>query len=173
MSNRKVVKDLMIGIVEYPHVPYWFSIGQAIKIVKASFIDPKKYPEPMAILVFDEKDNLMGILTLRDILKGLEPRFLKPTKKAQLPEEDESELSLLWDSLFNKEAKKLSEKPVSKIMVPIEYFVEPDDPITKAAYLMIHHDLILLPVLEDKNKFVGFVRLLEILNEISHAILKE
>ena len=29
MSNGKVVKDVMIGIFEYPHVPYWFSIGQA------------------------------------------------------------------------------------------------------------------------------------------------
>ena len=35
--------------------------------------------EPRAVLVFDEKYQLMGILTLRDIIKGLEPRFLQET----------------------------------------------------------------------------------------------
>ena len=58
-------------------------------------------------------------------------------------------------------------------MVPAKYFVEPTDPITKAAYLMLHHDLILLPVLENKKKFVGVVRMIEIFDEISNAIVKE
>jgi len=173
MSDGKVVKDLMIGIFEYPHIPYWFSLSQAVRIVKVSFLSTKKYPEPMAILVFDEKYNLLGSLTLKDILKGLEPRFLKPSIKAQVPEENESGLSLIWDSLFTKESKELAEKAVSEIMSPAKFFVEPDDPITKAAYLMLHHDLVLLPVLENKKKFVGLVRMIEIFDEISNAIVKE
>jgi len=173
MSDGKVAKDVMISIFEYPHVPYWFSISQAIRIVKVSFISTKKYPDPLAILVFDEKYNLMGTLTMKDILRGLEPKFLKPTTKAQVPEENESHLSLIWDKLFDKDAKELAEKPVSEIMIPARYFVEPDDPITKAAYLMIHHDLVLLPVLENKKKFVGIVRMIEIFDEISNAVVKE
>jgi CBS domain-containing protein len=172
MSDSKAVKDLMIGIFEYPHIPYWFSISQAVRIVRASFLSAKKYPEPMAILVFDEKYNLRGTLTLKDLLRGLEPRFLKPSAKAQVPEEDESGLALIWDTLFNKESKELAEKPVSEVMVSAKYFVEPGDPITKAAYLMIHHELVLLPVLENKKKFVGVVRMLEIFDEISNTILK-
>lgn len=173
MSNGKVAKDVMVGIFEYPHVPYWFTISQAIRIVKVSFLSAKKYPEPMAVLVFDEKYNLMGTLTLKDILKGLEPRFLKPSEKAQVPKEDESTLSLIWDTLFTKESKELAEKPVSEIMVPAKYFVEPDEPLTKAAYLMLHNDLVLLPVLEAKKKFVGLVRMIEVFDSISDAILKE
>ena len=173
MSNGRVAKDVMIGIFEYPHVPYWFSISQAIRIVKVSFISSKKYPDPMAILVFDEKYNLMGTLTLKDILRGLEPRFLKPSAKAQVAEEDESALSLIWDTLFTQGTKELAEKPVSEIMVPAKYFVEPGDPLTKAAYLMLHHDLVLLPVLENKKKFVGLVRMIEVFDEISNALLKE
>ncbi len=173
MSNGKVAKDVMVGIFEYPHVPYWFTISQAIRIVKVSFLSAKKYPEPMAVLVFDEKYNLMGTLTLKDILKGLEPRFLKPSEKAQVPKEDESTLSLIWDTLFTKESKELAEKPVSEIMVPAKNFVEPNDPLTKAAYLMLHNDLVLLPVLEGKKKFVGLVRMIEVFDSISDAILKE
>ena len=173
MSTSKVAKEVMVGILEYPHVPYWFSINQAIGIIKVSFLSVKKYPEPMAVLVFDEKYNLMGTLTLKDILKGLEPRFLKPSTKAQVPEEDESALSLIWDKLFDRSSKELAEQPVSKVMVPAKYFVDLQDPVTKAAYLMIHHDLVLLPVLENKKKFVGLVRMIEVFDEISNALLKE
>ena len=38
---------------------------------------------------------------------------------------------------------------------------------------MLHHDLLLLPVLENKKKFVGLVRMIEVFDEISNAILKE
>jgi len=173
MQSAKKIKDIMIGIFEYPHIPYWFSIGQAVRIVKVSFLSSKKYPEPIAILVFDEKYNLMGTLSLKDILRGLEPRFLKASDTAQGLKEDESTLSLIWDTLFTKESKELAEKAVSEIMVPARHFVEPGDPITKAAYLMLHNDLILLPVLENKKKFIGVVRMTEIFDEISDAVLKE
>lgn len=173
MQSAKKIKDIMIGIFEYPHIPYWFSIAQAVRIVKVSFLSSKKYPEPIAILVFDEKYNLMGTLSLKDILRGLEPRFLKPSTKVQATEEDEAGLSIIWDTLFTKESKELAEKAVSEIMVSARHFVEPGDPITKAAYLMLHHDLILLPVLENKKKFIGVVRMTEIFDEISDAIVKE
>ncbi len=174
MQTDKKIKDVMKGIFEYPHIPYWFSIDQAMRIIKVSFISSKKYPEPLAILVFDEKYNLLGTLTLMDILKGLEPSFMRtPTEKAQVVEEDESELALVWDSLFAKESKELAKKPVGEIMVPAKIFVESEDPLTKAVYLMIHNNLVLLPVLENKKKFVGLVRMIEIFDELTNAILKE
>ncbi len=172
MSNSKAVKDLMIDVFEFPHIPYWFTIRQAIGIIKKSLLTSEKYHHPMAILVFDEKYNLVGTLSLKDILKGLEPKFLKPSTKAQVHAEDESGLSVLWDTLFNKESKEAAERPVSEVMVTAKFFVQPGDPITKAAYLMVHNDLVLLPVLEDKKKFVGLVRMIEIFNELSDAILK-
>jgi CBS domain-containing protein len=173
MADGKLVKDVMIGIFEYPHIPYWFTINQAVRIIKVSFISSKKYPEPMAILVFDEKYNLMGTLTLKDILRGLEPKFMHASEKAQGYKEQESELSLIWDTLFTKQSQELAEKPVSEIMVPAKQFVEPADPITKAAYLMVHHDIVLLPVLENKKKFVGLVRMIEVFDEISELLIKE
>ena len=174
MESDKKIKDVMIGIFEYPHIPYWFSLDQAMRIIKVSFISTKKYPEPLALLVFDEKYNLLGTLTLRDILRGLEPQFMRtPMEKAQVVDEDETALALVWDSLFAKESKDLAKKPVSEVMTPTKSFVEPTDPLTKAAYLMIHNNLVLLPVLENKKKFVGLVRMIEIFDELSEAILKE
>ena len=172
MSNTKVVKDLMIDVFEFPHIPYWFSIRQAIGIIKKSLLTKEKCLQPMAVLVFDEKYNLVGTVSLKDILRGLEPRFLKPTTKAQGHVGDDSGLSILWDTLFNKESKEMAEKPISDVMSPAKFFVAPEDPVTKAAYLMVHNDLALLPVLENNKKFVGLVRIIEVFDELSDAILK-
>jgi Mg/Co/Ni transporter MgtE len=139
MSKGKVVKDLMIDVFEYPHVPYWFTIKQAIMVIKKSAIGTEKCIHPLAILVFDEKYNILGTLTLKDILKGLESR-------------------------------EKAESPVSEVMVPAKFFVEPDDPSSKAADLMLNNDLVLLPVIENKKKFVGVVRMIEIFDELTSDI---
>ncbi|MGB9714940.1 MAG: HPP family protein [Thermodesulfovibrionales bacterium] len=172
MKKNKVVKDLMIDVFKYPHVPYWFTIRQTMMIIKKSLIESEKHFYPLAILIFDEKYNLLGTLSMKDIIRGLEPRFMKTSEKAQAYISEEKELSIIWDTLFTKESKQLAEKPVSDIMVPAKFFVEPDDPITKAAYIMISHGLDLLPVLDNK-KFVGLIRMPEIFDELSNVILKE
>lgn len=169
----KATKDVMVGVFDFPHLPYWFSLRQAIGIVKKSLLSGDQLCQhPMAILVFDEKYNLLGTLSLKDILKGLEPQFMQQTSKAQVPAEDDAGLALIWDTLFIKDAAKLAERPVVDFMVPAKFFVKADDPVTKAAYLMIHHDLALLPVLDDK-KFVGLVRMIEIFEALSTAIYKD
>ena len=139
MSKGKVVKDLMIDVFEYPHVPYWFTIKQAIMVIKKSVLDTEKCIHPLVVLVFDEKYNILGTLTLKDILKGLE-------------------------------SKEKADSPVSEVMVPAKFFVEPADPSSKAADMMLSNDLILLPVIEDKKKFVGVVRMIEIFDELTSAI---
>ncbi|WP_353685092.1 CBS domain-containing protein [Thermodesulfovibrio sp. 3907-1M] len=173
MTDKKLVKDVMLEIFEYPHIPYWFNIEQVIKVVKASFIQTKKHTDPLAILVFDEKYNLLGTATLKDILKGIEPVLLKPLPEVSALDEGKTVFAVVWDDLFREESKKLAQKPVSEIMVPAKHFVDPSDPVTKAAYLMIHFDLALLPVIEDNKKLVGIVRMVEVFDAISEEIIKE
>lgn len=173
MSTDRKVKDLMLDVFEFPHIPHWFSLRQSIEIIKRTVIESDKCIRPVVILVFDEKYNLLGTLTHINILKGLEPGFLKSTTKAQVPSEDEVGLAVLWDTLFTSGSKELVEKPVSDVMVPAKFFVDQEDPITKAAYLMLRHDLVLLPVLENKKKLVGVVRMIEVFEELSNAILSQ
>ncbi len=173
MENKQTVNDIMVGIFDYPHVPYWFSIGQTMKIMKTSFFQNKKSPDPKAVLVFDERYSLMGFITLKEVLKGLEPEFLKPTLTSEIPENNTVSLTVVWDELFSKESKNLAEKTVNNIMLPVKHFVDPEDPIVKAAYIMLHNDLILLPVLEEKRRFAGLVRLNEVFENISMRILNK
>ena len=77
MPNEMKVKDLMIPLEDYPHIPYWFTLRQAMAIVREAAIKFEGQFETRAVLVFDEKYQLMGILTLRDVIRGLEPRVLQ------------------------------------------------------------------------------------------------
>ncbi len=165
MTGEKQVKELMVNIFDYPHVPYWFSIGQAIQLVKMSFAGHGDRPDPVAILVFDEKYNLVGTLGRLDLLRGLGPEFWRLTPEALDQQTNESDDSLPGD--FISEAKQKVERPVSEVMVPVRYFVEPDDLLTRAAFLMVRHDLLLLPVLEGKKKFVGIMRMADVFDNLS------
>ncbi len=172
MESSKKAGDLKLDLFDYPHIPYWFTLKQAIGIIRKSMFETDKCFHPFAILVFDEKYNLMGTLSLKDILKGLEPKFLTPSTKAQGYSESPESLSLVWDSLFAEKSKALAEKPVIEVMVPIKGQVSSDSPVTKAAYLMVHQDVMILPVI-DNQKIVGIIRMKEVFEEIAKAILNE
>ena len=58
----------------------------------------------------------------------------------------------MWEQSFCKESRDLAKKPVSEVMTPAKFFVEPTDPLTKAAYMMIHHDLILLACVGEQEE---------------------
>ena len=38
MVEQKKVKDLMIPLEDYPHIPYWFTLRQAMAIVREAAI---------------------------------------------------------------------------------------------------------------------------------------
>ena len=166
MSNTKRVKELMIPLEDYPHIPYWFTLRQAMAIVREAAIKFEGSFEPRAILVFDEKYQLMGMLTLRDIIKGLEPRFMHETALVK----SDPNLTVLMGDLFGPGMREASQKPVSEVMSPIKITVQGSDPIAKALFLMIKEGVGVMPVIQDSN-VAGMVRLSDLFKEISGMVL--
>lgn len=166
MPNQKKVKDLMIPLEDYPHIPYWFTLRQAIAIVREATIKFEGTFEPRAVLVFDEKYQLMGILTLRDIIKGLEPRFLKETSLIKM----DPSLTVLMGDLLGPNMKEASQRPVSEVMSPIQAVVDANAPIVKALYLMIKENVGMMPVIQD-SKVAGMIRLSDLFGEIAKVVL--
>ena len=162
MPYEKKVKDLMIPLEDYPHVPYWFTLGQAVLIVREAAIKFEGAFEPRAVLVFDEKYQLLGILTLKDIIRGLEGDLLK---------EPRSE-ALSWEDLVGPELKKQAQKQVSEVMSPFKVTVNIGDSLVKALSLMVKETVERIPVLAD-NKVAGMIRLADLFKEISQALLVE
>jgi len=166
MPYEKKVKELMIHLEDYPHIPYWFTLRQAMAIVREAAVKFEGSFEPRAVLVFDEKYQLMGILTLRDIIKGLEPRFLHETALVK----GDPNLAVLMGDLFGPGLKEASQKPVSEVMSPIKVTIPGSDPIAKAIFVMIKENVGLMPVMEG-GKVMGMIRLSDLFKEISDVVL--
>ena len=166
MPEQKKIKDLMIRLEDYPHIPYWFSLRQAVAIVREAAIRVEGKFEPMAVFVFDEKYQLMGILTLRDIIIGLEPRFLQETSLIKM----DPSLTVLTGDFFGPKMREQSQRPVSEVMSPIKATVDAQDPITKPLYLMIKENIGLIPVMQG-GKVGGMLRLSDLFGEISRIVL--
>lgn len=162
MPYEKQVKDLMIPLEDYPHVPYWFTLDQAAMIIREAAIKFEGTFEPRALLVFDEKYLLLGILTLKDIVRGLEGNLL------QGPGSE----SLSWEDLVGPELKKQSQKQVSEVMSPFKITVNISDSLVKAVSLMVKENVERIPVLAD-NKVAGMIRLADLFKEISQALIAE
>ena len=166
MSETKKVKELMIPLEDYPHIPYWFTLRQAMAIVREAAIKFEGSFEPRAVLVFDEKYQLMGILTLRDIIKGLEPRFMHETALVKA----DPNLSVLMGDLFGPGMREASQKPVSEVMSPIKVTIQGNDLLAKAIFMMIQENVGMMPVVQD-GKVTGMVRLSDLFKEISDMVL--
>jgi CBS domain-containing protein len=168
MPDEKKVQDLMIPLEDYPHVPYWFTLRQAMAIVREVALK-FEYPfEPRGVLVFDEQYRLMGMLTLQYIIRGLEPEFLQEAASV----EAEPNLAQGLADLMGPVLKETSQKPVSEIMQPIKVTVQGNDSLGKALFLMTKENVIRLPVIQD-NRVAGIIRLIEIFNEISDIVIRD
>jgi CBS domain-containing protein len=169
--NSKHVRELMVPISDYPNIKYDASVRDAFAVLRRNFQEGKGY---RTILVLDEKNQLKGLLSLGDMIRAVEPRFLKmaqPPAYQGLTQEYPT-LTLIWQELFSKECREEARKPIKDIMAPIKATVSTDDSIAKVAYLMITTYSPVIPVL-DNDKVIGVVRLVDIFNEIAGIVLED
>ena len=165
----------MIPLDKYPHIPYWFTLQQALAEFDKTILGIHgRQSLPRALLVFDEKYRLPGSIRRRDILRGLEPKFLKtmavPSRRLLFDIEADPNLVDFSTGKVGAAIKEQSELPVSEVMVPIVTTVNFDDHLAKVVYKLVTHDLSMLPVLQD-SKVVGAVRSVDALHEIANLLL--
>lgn len=154
MTAQPTVRDIMVDVFEYPHIPYWFTLRQASGIIRNTLLGGEKHVQPLVVLVFDEKYNLVGTANLRDIIRGLEPHW-SPAGAAP----------------GTGHGKPAAEAPVATVMRAAEAFVEPGASVAEAARVIVENGLELVPVLEDNKKLIGVVRWQEVFQECSRAAL--
>lgn len=173
----KQVHEIMITLNEYPHIPYWFTLKQAIvEIEKTELTVNGKKSLPRVILIFNEKYELIGLARRRDILKGLEPQFLSSKHIDDIHHRELFEVKIdpnLCEISFDKlleGMKKRAEKPISEVMIPILATVDYNDHIMKVICEMVDNNISLVPVLKD-GKVVGIVRSVEVFQEIANILI--
>jgi len=175
MKSVNCAGDLMIPLDSYPHIPYWFTLRQAMAEIENAELEINNQKSlPRVILVFDEKYNLMGMVRRRDILRGLQPDYLshnvtEERDRLYKVEVDPNLMEISYDAL-SEHVEKRAEQAVGKVMIPITRTVEYEDHIMKVIHEMVANNLSLLPVL-CVSEVVGVVRSVDVFHEIARHIL--
>ncbi|MFP4529430.1 MAG: CBS domain-containing protein [Candidatus Kapaibacterium sp.] len=175
MEAEAVTADsIMIPLDNYPHIPYWFTIRQAIAEIQHSVLEINgRKSLARAVLVFDEEYKLLGMVRRRDILCGLEPEsfFAKHahhSKQLFNVEFDPNLLEVARDHL-SEQVVTQANKSVSEIMVPIGHTVDYSDHLVKIIYEMNINKYSMMPVMKD-GVVVGVIRTVEVMNEIAKML---
>jgi predicted transcriptional regulator len=110
------------------------------------------------------------MLRRRDVMRGLEPRFLvggslEYRRKLFDVGIDPNLSELSYDTVIAR-IRTRANRLVKEFMVPIRATIDCGDHIMKAMNEMVEQNISLLPVLK-KGNIVGVVRSVDVLNEIA------
>lgn len=169
------VGDIMIPLDEYPHVPDRFTLAQAMVEMELGHIDTLgRKSIPRFLIVFNDKNQLVGICRRRDLLRGLEPRFMhsEDRRRAGPPYDVQFDPNLLD---FNPASiiegmKRRAQRPVSDVMITDVLTIGYDESVMKAVYMIVHRDVTCLPVIRN-DEVVGVVRTVELFHEIVQQVV--
>ena len=99
------------------------------------------------VFVVDKEEKLVGIVTEGDIIKVLIPKYITL---------DESLISVMDVNYFERKCKENKNLPINEIMSKVAFMVNENDPIIKAAALMVINKIQSVPVVRGA-KVVGIV----------------
>ena len=165
----------MVPLERYPSVRDNATLQEAIAVIESAQLEVDlRKSLPRVLLVFDEIDVMVGTVRRRDIMRGLEPKFLisQPLeyRKKLFDVAIDPNLSELSYDRVVKGIREQALRPVSDVMLPIEATIDAEDHIMKAAYEMVSLDLALIPVLHD-GRLLGVVRSVDVFHEFAKLLL--
>jgi len=172
--EEKRVMEAMVPLQEYTTVSAEESVKDAIFKLKASFTSKLSTSRLMetghrSVLVMDDKDNVQGILAIRDLLGLVLPSYLTAPKPSMA---DSIQYSpMFWQGMFIKEVKQKSEIKIKDVMSPAPLTIEGTASLMEAAYTLIKNNARRL-VVEVAGKVTGVIREQDLFFEMER-ILKE
>jgi DNA-binding response OmpR family regulator len=169
---EKNAGDIMIPIEDYTTIASESTVKEGIDRLKASFrsqISTSRIMETghRSILVFDKAGELVGILSIRDLIAGIRPEYLSAPKPSMADSMVYS--SMFWTGLFTSQAKKLAKKKIGEMMSEAPPEVEEDTNLMELADRMYREGIRRMAVTR-KGKVVGVVREQEIFFEMDRII---
>jgi len=179
-SRDTTARDVMLPPEKYPHCRLSCTIREAIVAVSASAIKLQDgyIMLPRYVLVLDDGDRLVGVVSRRELLKGLIPHLQDDREteahiKQLVPFGGTmpSELRIRWTSLFSRAAIEASKAPIQSVMVPIKGTVQVDDSLSTVISTMLYHGVDLVAALDGK-KVAGVVLMTNIFDIVAQFIME-
>jgi predicted transcriptional regulator len=168
------VKEVMIPVEQYPSVRDNATLREAIATIEEAQLEVElRKSLPRVLLVFDEINVLVGTVRRRDIMRGLEPKYLlsKPLeykKKLFDIDVDPNLAELSYDRVV-RGIREQANRPVSDVMLPIATVLDAEDHVMKAVQAMVALDVNLIPVLQE-GKLVGVVRSVDVFRDLAQLV---
>jgi CBS domain-containing protein len=175
-----MVKELMVPLSRYATVSEDATLGEAVKALKQA---QKEFDQTRdkhrAILVSDKNNKIVGKLSQLDVIRSLEPKYLKFEDRKSLSRfgfsKDYMKSMLkehgLWEKSLDDICKKASEIVVKTIMYKptVGEIIKEDTSLEEAIHQLImgRHQSLLVT----RNKgIVGILRLTDVFREIANRI---
>ena len=150
-------KDLMAPIEEYlsPEMSLCEAVTRMRGLKRVHGLPIK------GMLVKDEQGKVVGMVSIKDILRAVIPTYLSP------------DLSIFsWDNMLEQMSNRASDKAVGDIMVKELVTIDGDVPLMVCTDLMIKKGLQRLPVTDEHDEIIGMVYIRDIFNIVSEYIEK-
>ncbi|MBW2457774.1 MAG: CBS domain-containing protein [Deltaproteobacteria bacterium] len=169
--NELRVGEIMIPLDHYPKVQATATLREAIHVMQEAHLEvSERRSLPRVLLVFDERERLIGLVRRRDIMRGLEPKFLvmEPLdyRRKLFDVEVDPNLSELSHERLARGVQAQADRKVAKVMRPVVGTINQEDHLIKAVYEMVTHGLSLLPVMRN-GRAVGVLRSVEVFHELA------
>lgn len=181
LSSRDArASDVMLAIDRYPHCKVSCTIRDAMVAISASAIrfEDGHIVQPRYVLLHDQADQLVGVVSRRELLKGLVPHLVEDRESAAHIRElvpfggtTPSEIFIRWTSMFSRAAIRASKQPVRSVMAPIRGTVKADDSLSTVISTMLYHGVDLVAVL-DGGRVVGVVLMTNIFDIIAQFVME-
>ncbi|MBU4264263.1 MAG: CBS domain-containing protein [Proteobacteria bacterium] len=167
-TDIPVVRDYTIPLERYPHLNEKKTLRDAAKVIHSFTAGEKDQLRYADALVVNDQNQLVGRITVTDILHGLAPQLVEATKinKFEGKTADFPNLALLVEDSFFKECSLRWSKPISKFMSPVEHTVAADTHLLQALLIMLNAKDYNLPVVANEE-IVGVIRMEEIFKAVS------
>jgi CBS domain-containing protein len=153
-------KDLMIPLQEYLKPDD--TLKDAVNLLKVA----KRGEEKVGVKglpVLDDSGKLVGMLSMRDILKAVHPTYMDLMNVG----------GFTWEGMLEEMAKKIADKKVFTLMTRDVMTVKEDAPLMDAVDHMIRKNVKRLPVVDKTGKLVGMLYERDIFFAIVKTMLEE
>jgi CBS domain-containing protein len=153
-------KDLMIPLQEYLRPDS--TLKEAANLLRIAQRGEEKIGVK-ALPVLDASGNLIGILSIGDILKAVHPAYMDLMNLGRFA----------WHGMVEAFAQKAAGKKVRDLMTPKVITVNEDATLMECIDHMLKNNVKRVPVLNKENRVIGMLYERDVFYEITKSLIDE
>jgi CheY-like chemotaxis protein len=172
LKQEKRAGDIMIPLQDYTTIQAGATVREGITALKSSFENAVSTSRIMetghrSILVFDRGENLVGILSILDLIRAVRPAYLSAPKPSMADSMQYS--AMFWRGLFTTQTEGLISKRIEDVMSDAPLTIDEEANLMEVADVLYTEKRRRMAVTR-KGKVVGVVREQELFFEMARIL---